>query len=145
VVLKQRLAVRPPRLITLAAMRRRGLVVLVLSSLLAVSAESASAFRSNWFQSPSGNIRCRYFTEGDVMACNTLNNGRVAVVPVRGQAYVLARLTDFTFPRGPVLHYGDYWSLAGRFRCDSYTYGMRCRSLRSGRGFLVSRSGFRTF
>ena len=114
--------------------------------MLAVAAESAfAAFRSNWFQSPSGNIRCRYFREGDVMACKTLNNGRVAVVPLRGNAYVLARLTDFTFPRGPVLNYGTYWSLTGRFRCDSYSYGMRCRSLRSGHGFLVSRGGFRTF
>ena len=125
-------------------MRRRGLIVCLLA-LAALSAEPALAFRSNWFQSPSGNIRCRYFDEGDVMACKTLNNGRVAVVPLRGYAHVLARVTDFTFPRGPVLDYGTYWSLSSRFRCDSYSYGMRCKSLRSGRGFVVNRSGFKTF
>ena len=126
-------------------MRRLGLAVLLLAGVLAQGAEPAVAFRGNWFQSPSGNIRCRYFAEGNVTACKTLNNGRVAIVPLSGQAYVLARLTDFTFPRGPVLAYGTYWSLRGRFRCDSYTSGMKCRSLRSGHGFVVNRSGFKTF
>jgi hypothetical protein len=114
-------------------------------ALALLAAEPALAWRSNSFQSPTGNIRCRYFVEGDVMACKTLNNGRVAVVPLRGHAYVLARVTDFTFPRGPVLGYGTYWSFTGRFRCDSYSYGMQCESLRSGRGFVLNRSGFKTF
>jgi hypothetical protein len=125
--------------------QRRGLLLLLLVVVIAGSAGPALAFQSNWFQSPSGNIRCRYFAEGGVMACKTLNSGRVAVVPARGKAYVIARLTDFTFPRGPVLDYGAHWALSGRFRCDSYSYGMRCKSLRSGHGFVASRSGFKTF
>ena len=127
-------------------MRKRGLVVSLLAVVLsALSAAPAFAWRSDWFQSPTGNIRCRYFAEGNVMACKTLNNGGVAVVPVRGYAYVLPRVTDFTFPGGPVLTYGDYWSISRRFRCDSYSYGMQCKSLRSGHGFVVNRSGFKTF
>ena len=116
-------------------------VVLVLL----VAPATGGAWSSNWFQSPSGNIRCRYFPTDGIVACKTVNNGRTAVVPLRGEAYVLARLTDYSFPRGPVLTYGDYWSVSGRFRCDSYSYGMKCRSLRTGHGFVVSRSGFRTF
>lgn len=126
-------------------MERRGLVALLLAGVMAGPTAPALAFRSDWFQTPSGNIRCRYFVEGGVMACKTLNNGRVAVVPLRGNAYVLGRLADFTFPRGPVLHYGEHWALSGRFRCDSYSYGMKCKSLRSGRGFVLSRSSFKKF
>jgi hypothetical protein len=125
--------------------QRWGLVAMLLGGLLGASAGPALAFRSSWFQSPSGNIRCRYFVEGGVMACKTLHNGRVAVVPLGGQAYVLKGLTDFTFPRGPVLGYGAHWTLSGRFRCDSYSYGMKCKSLRSGRGFVLSRSSFKSF
>jgi hypothetical protein len=127
-------------------MRHRGLVVSLLVVVIGVlSAGPALAWRSDWFQSPTGNIRCRYVVEGEVMACKTLNNGRVAIVPLRGQAYVLARLSDYSFPRGPVLAYQTYWSVSGRFRCDSYSSGMQCESLRSGHGFVLNRSGFRTF
>ena len=126
-------------------MRRTLLLVVLGLSLLPASAPASSAFESNWFRSPTGNIRCRYFPQDAVLACKTLNNGRAAVVPLRGRAYVLRQLTDYTFPRGPVLAYGDYWAVPRRFRCDSTTAGMRCRSLQSGRGFVLSRSGARTF
>lgn len=127
-------------------MVRRLTLLVAAACLMQVPAATAAArFTSNWFKSPTGNIRCRYFPSDAVLACKTLNNGRAAIVPLTGDAYVLVRLTDYTFPAGPTLAYGTYWSASGRFRCDSSTLGMKCRSLRSGHGFAINRSGFKTF
>ena len=102
---------------------------------------SSQAWSSNWFQSPSGNIRCRYF--GDSIACTTLSNGRVAVATLSGSAYW--GYYNYSFPGGPVLYYGQYYNVPGRFRCLSRSDGMYCLSLYSGHGFGIAREFVRTY
>ena len=113
-----------------------------------IAAPQGAAWSSSYFRSPTGNIRCRWFTYDRVMACKTLNNGRVGVVPLYGSAYY-GYFTDYGFPSGPTLYYGQYWTSqigsTPQFRCDSRSSGMTCQSLQSGRGFTIAREGFRTF
>ncbi|MDX6645859.1 MAG: hypothetical protein QOK40_1586 [Miltoncostaeaceae bacterium] len=109
---------------------------------LLVPASSALGFTSNRFESPSGNILCRYDNYSRVMACMTLNDSFVAAVPVYGRSY---KTRGGTFRNGPTLYYGDYWTASGRFRCNSALSGMTCRSVQSGHGFFLSRTSYRLF
>jgi len=101
-----------------------------------------AAWSNNYFVSPTGNIHCRYFAYERVLACKTLNNGRVAVVPLYGSAYV-GFITNYSFPSGPVLYYGQTYTVRGQFRCVSQANGMFCRSVQTGRGFALAREGYR--
>lgn len=138
-------------------MRSALLLTLVTAAIVGVCAGSGSAapgatagvsWSSDYFRSPTGNIRCRWFTYDRVMACKTLHNGRVGVVPLYGSAYS-GYFGGYSFPSGPTLYYGQYWSsnVGGtpHFRCDSRSSGMTCFSRQTGRGFTISRESFRTF
>jgi hypothetical protein len=114
----------------------------VAAAALLVPAASAVGWSSNVFQSPSGNIVCRYDQYNVVMACLTLNDNFTAAVPLYGRAY---KTRGGTFRRGPVLSYGSSWTSSGRFRCTSSAGGITCRSLRTGHGFFISRTSYRLF
>jgi hypothetical protein len=109
---------------------------------LLVPAASAFSFRSNVFESPTGNILCRYDSYNNVMACLTLNDSFVAAVPLYGRAY---KTRGGTFRGGPTLFYGRRWTASGRFQCTSTASGMTCRSVRTGHGFFISRTSYRLF
>jgi hypothetical protein len=108
------------------------------------AAPSTTAWNSNWFQSPTGNIRCRYFVSSRLLACTTLNNGRMLGVTLTGTPFA-RRSFGYSFPGGPVLSYGDWWSVRGKFRCDSRSTGMTCKSLQTRFGFFINRTSYRFF
>jgi len=97
------------------------------------------AWSSNYFHSPSGNIRCREFINRDLMACLTLNDHFAVIVPLFGRARKERHVAAYQFPRGPALAYGERWRDSGRFRCTSRTSGMSCSSLQTGHGFFIER------
>lgn len=124
-------------------MRLRSLVVSALAAgFVLVPASGAVGFTSNNFESPSGNILCRYDNRNQVMACITLNDTFVTAVGLTGKAYTTR---GGTFPGGPVLRYGHTWTANRRFRCISRRAGMTCRSVRTGRGFFINRTRYRLF
>lgn len=122
-------------------------VVAVLILGLAIGVGPAQAWNSNYFKSPTGNIRCRYFQSSSdrSLACISRNNGRLVGVTPNGRSFETFDSRGYSFPVGPTLGYGDYWRIKGLYRCDSSFNGMSCRSLRTGRGFFLSRSGYRLF
>ncbi len=121
--------------------------LVALAVALTLGAASAEAWNSNYFQSPTGNIRCRYFqnSSGRQLACITLNNGRLVGVTPTGQSFETFDSRGYLFPRGPTLNYGEFWRVRGLYRCDARRKGMACRSLRSGHGFLINKTGYRLF
>lgn len=124
-------------------MRLRPLAISALAAGCAlVPAGVALAFTSNNFESPSGNILCRYDPRNEVMACLTINDSFTAAVPLYGKAY---RTRGGTFPGGPVLGYGQSWTANRRFKCVSRRSGMTCRSVKTGRGFFLNRTHYRLF
>lgn len=124
-------------------MRLRPLVVSALAAGCAlVPASSALGFVSNNFESPSGNILCRYDNRNQVMACITLNDSFTAAVPLYGIAY---KTRGGTFPGGPVLGYGQRWTASRRFVCISRRAGITCRSVKTGHGFFINRTRYRLF
>ncbi len=125
-------------------MRRLALVAPTGAALAGVAAVEASAWDSNWFRSPTGNIRCRYWPADSLLACTTLNNRRFTGVTLNGRSFARTSY-GYSFPGGPVLTYGDSWTIRGRFRCVSRFNGMTCESLRTGSGFFISRTGYRLF
>jgi hypothetical protein len=98
------------------------------------------------FRSPTGNIECGMVDEGR----STLVDCWTFRPPQRAKLYPGGRLT---ICRGqarcnignigeeePTLAYGKHQTV-GRFRCVSRFTGMTCTETRSGKGFLLSRSG----
>jgi hypothetical protein len=120
------------------------LLALVLG--LTLWAGSASAWNSNYFHSPTGNIRCRYFpnSQSRILACTTLNTGRIVGVTPYGSSFTTFDTTGYAFPAGPTLGYGRYWTYKG-YRCDSSFSGMRCRSGNTGHGFFINRTRYQLF
>lgn len=124
-------------------MRARPLVISALAAgCLLAPASGALGFTSNNFESPSGNILCRYDSRNLVMACMTLNDSFVTAVGLYGPSY---KTTGGTFSGGPVLGYGQTWTANRRFRCFSKTAGLTCRSVKTGHGFFLNRTQYRLF
>lgn len=99
---------------------------------------SGYIWRSNSFQSPSGNIKCHYWAYDDELTCTTLNTGLTMYLTrflAAGHRY--AHLAE---GHGPTLLYGQHWVVNG-FRCDSYSIGMNCHTT-AGHGFLVNRTDY---
>jgi len=131
-------------LIALAGALLAGLAVPAVAGVAGSAGPAASVWNSSWFRSPTGNIRCRYWPGDLLLACTTLNNRRLTGVTLNGGSFV-RQSHGYSFPGGPVLTYGDSWSVRGRFRCVSRYNGMTCESLRTGSGFLIHRTGYRLF
>jgi hypothetical protein len=72
----------------------------------------------------------------------TLNDTFVAAVGLYGSSY---KTHGGTFTGGPILYYGDSWSVNRRFRCNSSYSGMTCRSVATGHGFFINRTSYRLF
>ncbi len=107
-----------------------------------VPAGAATAWRSNTFSSPTGNIQCKYDQYNEVVSCRTLNDNWVAAVPLYGASY---KVRGGYYVRGQTLYYGQTWTVSGKFRCWSRVEGMTCKSLRTGHGFFTSRAYWRFF
>jgi hypothetical protein len=114
---------------------------LVLSIAIAlVLPLSASAFTSNTFDSPSGNIDCRALADylnRPVMACTSFSNGRVAYIYRYSRSYLQHDNGQFGFHRGlgPTPAYNRSWSWYG-FDRDSLVTGVQCQNL-AGHGFKI--------
>lgn len=108
------------------------------------SAPASPSWTSDYFSSPSDNIRCRYFVaRNPLMACITLNDD--AMVGVRLCCRVGFRRWGHGnrgFPPGPTLRYGSTWRSPGEFKCKSYFDRMECWSLQSGHGFAINRDSW---
>ena len=129
--------------------------IAILAGLVVSLTLPASAFGIVGFHSPSANIRCDIFKQG--VRCDTFQKswspppkpkscefdwGGSIGLGHRGKAHFLC-VSDAT-EQGPALAYGDAIKVHG-FRCASLTSGVRCVSRRSGKGFKVSRQGYRFF
>ena len=134
-------------------------VITLLTSALALSltvlaGSDAAAFKG--FEAPSGNIGCIMTEQG--ARCDIIHHswplpkkpkscefdyGGSLFVGDKGRG-VYGCVSDSAFGAGPVLPYGE--SLRkGRFRCTSEEVGVRCRNVRNGHGFLLSRQRVRLF
>jgi len=114
----------------------------LLAAMTLVPASGALGFSSNSFQSPTGNIACRYDANNQVMACMTRNDGFTAAVSLYGRAYTTR---GGTFVGGPIMSYGARWTASRRFRCFSESSGMTCRSVATGHGFFINRTSYKLF
>jgi Trypsin-like peptidase domain len=91
----------------------------------------------DYFQSPTGNIRCEYLNQGGV-ACMTENNGLGVLLRSFDKSYYIDEPYVFNPPAGRTLQYGDTWSNSS-FRCSSSTDGIECWSTLTGHGFFINR------
>jgi hypothetical protein len=102
------------------------------------------------FRSPSGNIRCALWDEGAPSAdCWSVDAPQLVRMDAAGRLKICrgTRCTGadcgciqgFDYPR---LAYGRTVTFAP-FRCASLRSGVRCTVIRTGKGFLIHRSGLR--
>jgi hypothetical protein len=100
------------------------------------------------FYSPSGNIECGIAdqpTRSGNVVCWTTKPARRVMLTADGRLAICRRGPQCTAnwgetPRPQRLAYGKQITV-GRFRCSSLVSGMRCVVIRSGKGFLINRSG----
>src|SRR3989304_2334582 len=85
--------------------------------------EAPQSWTSNYFSSPSGNIRCREFVKRNLMACLTLNDNFAVIVPLYGKSRKQRNVGALQFPRGPTLYYGEKWRGGGRGRGEAECVG----------------------
>jgi uncharacterized protein DUF6636 len=104
----------------------------------------------SWFHSPSGNISCEVASKrgalGTYASCQTVNAPRSVLLHSDGSMKVCNGMG--CLGNGPTsaftLGYGKS-VVVGPFKCTSLTSGMRCVVVRSGHGFLLSRSALKRF
>lgn len=116
-----------------------------------VGPASAATRHVSWFGSPSGNVSCMIY--GGVARCDLrthtysaparppycdLEYGDSISVGTRGKAYFTCH-GDTLFGSSTVLRYGQT-TRVGSLQCTSLTTGMSCVNLRTGHGFLISKS-----
>jgi hypothetical protein len=116
----------------------------------AASAPSARQWHSDWFVSPTHNIHCRWWGQSALIACTTQNDDFMTAVTVWGQPWHKHNTWGYTFPNGPTLYYGETFTAHNASgtavaRCWSRSVGMTCRSLKTNRGFFISREGYRLY
>ncbi len=71
----------------------------------------------DFFQSPTGNIRCVYENQGGV-GCETLNNGRGVVLFSYGGTRLVSGRSLRTLASSQRIPYGESWRVSS-FRCAS--------------------------
>lgn len=123
-------------------MRRLFVLAALVAALAAVPA--ASAWRSNEFVSPSGNIHCEFIDYGAGVTCMLANNRRQAAVSARGRGFEVRNWPDPYVTFQYVLGYGRSWT-AGRYYCRSFVSAMVCGNRWTGHGFSIAREGIRTW
>ena len=102
-----------------------------------VSQNNVSTNSQDFFQSPTGNIRCEYLNQEGI-ACMTLHNGLGVLLRSFDTSYYLDQPYQFDPPAGRTLGYGETWNNSS-FRCSSRTDGIECSSTLTGHGFFINR------
>ena len=125
------------------------LVIGVLLVALAYPA-LAGAWSSNYWHSPTGNIRCRYFPVKKGIVCVSLNDNFAVGVGLRGKSFESPNTSPSYFPAGHVLQFGQHYIVfladgTNAFRCNMASRGVTCHSLLSGHGFFLGREVYQLF
>ena len=121
----------------------RRLVAVTALALLWPAAAATGGPELDYFQSPTGNIRCVYENQVGV-GCETLNNGRAVVLRSFGGTRLISGRELFTRASSRKIPYGRSWRVSS-FRCLSLATGMRCSSSVTGRGFTIDRDSIVRF
>jgi hypothetical protein len=120
--------------------------VLAAAALALVPASASAAYRA--FRSPTGKLGCAFYSDAQTprtVRCEWRDsNDRALTLRQRGRARTIKISDTVMDPKAKVLAYGDSTSF-GKLRCTSRRTGIRCRSLRSGHGFVVSAERQRVF
>lgn len=121
-------------------MRRLALTAALALCLLAPASASADGWIGNIFQSPTGNIVCKYRAWTETLACGRWNDQRLVSMTSWGPAREGYRISGLDEERMHVLYYGQKYTTGGlRITCTSYYNGMRCIN-HAGHGFFISRT-----
>jgi hypothetical protein len=120
--------------------------VLAAAALALLPGSASAAYRA--FRSPTGKLGCAFYSDAQTprtVRCEWRDsNDRALTLRQRGRARMIKISDTVMDPKAKVLAYGDSTSF-GKLRCTSRRTGIRCRSLRSGHGFVVSAERQRVF
>lgn len=116
--------------------------------------DSAAGSWTQYWQSPSGNIRCGFTPDGSAgvptVACLVADQNTLARLPQGGQASYSPSATESQraqLPGGPVLGYGSFLDV-GPFQCWQSPpdgIGMTCTDMATQHGFSIKRDSFVPF
>lgn len=103
--------------------------------------------KSRFFYSPSRNIFCAMGDSNQFRGanCSTFKPIRTAELNVAGRLRIVPCHASSCKDCGcreeaPILPYGQQITVS-RFQCVSLKSGMKCTVVKTGKGFLISRSG----
>jgi hypothetical protein len=101
----------------------RSFLVAGVAIVAAVVPAQASAWQSNVFQSPSGNIRCKHYPASMAIVCATAVPRRSVRLDLNG----VRRGNTYMRRSGPVLRYGQVWYTdENEIICGSREDGIAC-------------------
>jgi hypothetical protein len=97
-----------------------------------------ASWHSNTFQSPSGNLICKFRPSFGRISCGAFSSQKIITMgtysrPLQGQRI------SWDHDAFPVLGYGWTWSAGQPISCRSLTTGMRCQNA-AGWFFVIDRS-----
>lgn len=118
-------------------MKSKVILGIVAAAALALPT-SASAWYGQVFQSPTGNLICKYRPAYDSIACGRRNDQRIVAMTSEGPAregYAM----DWRGLRVHTLYYGEkYRGVGSHITCGSFYNGVRCTNW-NGHGFFINR------
>jgi hypothetical protein len=116
------------------------IAVAAVVTAFASTASAGTQWRSNVWQSPSGNIICAYRSTSQTVDCMTRNDGYTLSLSRYRAGYRWHNNSVRIHVYSPVLRYGWTWySNDDAIRCNSRTTGMFCRS--GSHGIFLSADG----
>jgi hypothetical protein len=131
------------------ARRRRSVVAAALGATLVLGVSLASA-SSRFFHSPTGNIQCEIEVPHKLPSsayCQTTSPPRSVILHANGRMKT-CHGGPGCIGNGPenatTLHYGATLRLRP-YRCASSRRGVKCRAVKSGHGFFISRARLTRF
>lgn len=112
--------------------------LLVTGACLVPEHANAGTWYGNVFQSPTGNLVCKYRGAYDSITCGRWNDKRVVTMTSINRAREGRMLTWYD-ERPHTLYYGEkYRGYGSHITCGSYVNGIRCTNY-NGHGFFISR------
>lgn len=122
-------------------MNKNGLItaaIVVAACIVPNHAEAKSTWYGNVFQSPTGNLVCKYRASFDNITCGRHNDQRIVSMTSTGAAREGSYL-DWSDETPHTLYYGQkYKGIGAHITCLSRINGIRCTNY-NGHGFFINR------
>jgi hypothetical protein len=113
--------------------------VLLAAALALAAPAAADAWESDTFQSPTGNLICKYRWNLEAITCGAFSSAKIIHLRKYGRPVEGNRISWNGSESWPTLRYGQVYNAGRPVSCRSLWSGMRCQNA-DGWFFLIDRA-----